>query len=63
MTQLTLPKNSPMLSKDFIYGVATASFQIEGSRISASPASGTLFAQPRGKSPIIRMVNVRVNMS
>jgi len=28
--KLTLPSNSPMLSKEFIYGVATASFQIEG---------------------------------
>jgi beta-glucosidase len=30
MTKLSLPSNSPMLSKDFIYGVATAAFQIEG---------------------------------
>lgn len=30
MTKLTLPKHSSMLSKDFIYGVATAAFQIEG---------------------------------
>lgn len=28
--KLTLPSNSSMLSKEFIYGVATASFQIEG---------------------------------
>jgi len=28
--KLTLPNNSKMNSKDFIYGVATASFQIEG---------------------------------
>ncbi len=28
--KLSLPKNSTMLSADFIYGVATASFQIEG---------------------------------
>lgn len=27
---ITLPENSPLLSKDFLYGVATASFQIEG---------------------------------
>jgi beta-glucosidase len=28
--KLTLPNNSAMLSQDFTYGVATASFQIEG---------------------------------
>jgi len=28
--KLSLPNNSVMLSTDFIYGVATASFQIEG---------------------------------
>lgn len=28
--KLTLPNKSKMNSKDFIYGVATASFQIEG---------------------------------
>ncbi|WDE01947.1 GH1 family beta-glucosidase [Thalassomonas actiniarum] len=30
MTKISLPVNSPMLSADFTYGVATASFQIEG---------------------------------
>ena len=30
MGKLTLPNNSAMLSQDFTYGVATASFQIEG---------------------------------
>ena len=30
--KLTLPAQSEMLSKDFIYGVATASFQIEGGK-------------------------------
>lgn len=30
MTNLSLPHQSPLLSKNFIYGVATASFQIEG---------------------------------
>ena len=29
-SKLTLPSHSPMLSKNFTYGVATASFQIEG---------------------------------
>lgn len=28
--QYTLPKNSKMLSKDFVFGVATSSYQIEG---------------------------------
>ena len=27
---ITLPTNSKMLSQDFIFGVATAAFQIEG---------------------------------
>lgn len=31
MQKLALPVNSPMQRKDFLYGVATASFQIEGS--------------------------------
>ena len=30
MTKLSLPPHSPLLSKNFVYGVATASFQIEG---------------------------------
>lgn len=30
MTKLSLPPHSPLLSKNFLYGVATASFQIEG---------------------------------
>lgn len=30
MKQLSLPANSPLLSKNFTFGVATASFQIEG---------------------------------
>ena len=30
MNKISLPKNSQMLKKDFTYGVATASFQIEG---------------------------------
>ncbi|MEM7418129.1 MAG: GH1 family beta-glucosidase [Pseudomonadota bacterium] len=32
MHKITLPANSLMLSKDFVYGVATSSFQIEGDR-------------------------------
>ena len=30
MTKLSLPSHSPLLTKNFVYGVATASFQIEG---------------------------------
>ena len=32
MQKINLPANSFMLSKDFLYGVATSSFQIEGDR-------------------------------
>lgn len=32
MKSLTLPKDSTLLTKDFLYGVATSSFQIEGAR-------------------------------
>ena len=32
MPNITLPANSLLLSKDFLYGVATSSFQIEGDR-------------------------------
>ncbi|HCM46480.1 MAG TPA: beta-glucosidase [Colwellia sp.] len=35
--KLTLPTQSKMLSKDFVYGVATASFQIEGGTKSRLP--------------------------
>lgn len=49
MTQLTLPKNSPMLSKDFIYGVATASFQIEGSADKRLPCIWDTFCATPGK--------------
>ncbi|PKH86675.1 GH1 family beta-glucosidase [Colwellia sp. Bg11-28] len=35
--KLTLPTQSKMLSKDFVYGVATASFQIEGGKASRLP--------------------------
>ena len=32
MQEINLPSNSMMLSKDFLFGVATSSFQIEGDR-------------------------------
>jgi len=49
MTQLTLPKNSTMLSKDFIYGVATASFQIEGAADKRLPCIWDTFCATPGK--------------
>tara|TARA_Y100000782_G_C10170242_1_gene259473 strand:+ start:1 stop:1329 length:1329 start_codon:yes stop_codon:yes gene_type:complete len=49
MTQLTLPKNSTMLSKDFIYGVATASFQIEGAADQRLPCIWDTFCATPGK--------------
>ena len=36
MTKISLPTCSPLLTKEFIYGVATASFQIEGGSTSKS---------------------------
>ena len=32
MPEINLPSTSAMLSKDFLFGVATSSFQIEGDR-------------------------------
>ena len=37
MKQLSLPANSPLLNKEFTFGVATASFQIEGAADSRLP--------------------------
>jgi beta-glucosidase len=34
MTKLTLPRDSKMLNEEFIFGIATSSFQIEGERAS-----------------------------
>ncbi len=47
--KLTLPAQSEMLSKDFIYGVATASFQIEGGKDSRLPCIWDTFCNTANK--------------
>jgi beta-glucosidase len=47
--KLTLPAQSEMLSKDFIYGVATASFQIEGGKESRLPCIWDTFCNMPNK--------------
>ncbi|NQZ24821.1 MAG: beta-glucosidase [Colwellia sp.] len=47
--KLTLPAQSKMLSQDFIYGVATASFQIEGGANSRLPCIWDTFCNTPGK--------------
>ena len=47
--KLTLPAQSEMLSKDFIYGVATASFQIEGGKDSRLPCIWDTFCNTENK--------------
>lgn len=49
MMKLSLPENSPMRSKDFIYGVATASFQIEGGVAERLPCIWDTFCATPGK--------------
>lgn len=49
MTTLALPNNSVMHSKDFIYGVATASFQIEGGIEDRLPCIWDTFCATEGK--------------
>lgn len=49
MTTLSLPLNSPMLSKEFTYGVATASFQIEGGADERLPCIWDTFCATPGK--------------
>lgn len=44
----TLPSNSPMMRKSFIYGVATSSFQIEGAHESRLPCIWDSFCQRVG---------------
>ncbi|MBE7213982.1 GH1 family beta-glucosidase [Shewanella benthica] len=46
--KIQLPKNSPMLSPLFTYGVATASFQIEGSATNRLPNIWDTFCQKPG---------------
>ena len=47
--KLTLPTQSTMLSKDFIYGVATASFQIEGGKDARLPCIWDTFCNTPNK--------------
>ncbi|WP_019026132.1 GH1 family beta-glucosidase [Colwellia piezophila] len=47
--KLTLPAQAKMLSKDFVYGVATASFQIEGGRESRLPCIWDTFCNTPNK--------------
>ncbi|MDT0596053.1 GH1 family beta-glucosidase [Glaciecola petra] len=49
MQKLALPFNSPMQQKDFLYGVATASFQIEGSADSRLPCIWDTFCATPNK--------------
>ncbi|MEW6998494.1 GH1 family beta-glucosidase [Colwelliaceae bacterium BS250] len=46
--KISLPQNSKMLSKDFLYGVATASFQIEGGIDSRLPCIWDTFCAQEG---------------
>ena len=48
-TKLTLPAHSKMLSKDFVYGVATAAFQIEGGKESRLPCIWDTFCDTPNK--------------
>jgi beta-glucosidase len=47
--KLSLPNNSAMVSTDFIYGVATASFQIEGGANNRLPCIWDTFCDTKGK--------------
>ncbi|NMP79549.1 beta-glucosidase [Pseudoalteromonas arctica] len=49
MTKISLPFNSPLLTKDFVYGVATASFQIEGGYEHRLPCIWDTFCSTAGK--------------
>ncbi len=49
MTQFQLPENSKLLSSDFILGVATAAFQIEGGAEHRLPSIWDTFCDTKGK--------------
>lgn len=49
MKKFTLPLNSPMTKSTFLYGVATASFQIEGAAESRLPCIWDTFCSQEGK--------------
>ena len=48
MREIHLPSDSKMLSKDFLYGVATSSFQIEGDRDGRADCIWDTFCQQAG---------------
>lgn len=48
MKTLNLPEQSPLLSSDFIYGVATSSFQIEGHTGKVQPCIWDTFCKKEG---------------
>lgn len=49
MRKITLPSHSPMTKPAFLYGVATASFQIEGAADSRLPCIWDTFCSQEGK--------------
>lgn len=49
MNKITLSPTSPLVKKSFLYGVATASFQIEGSADSRLPCIWDTFCETPGK--------------
>ncbi|MDO6834825.1 GH1 family beta-glucosidase [Pseudoalteromonas carrageenovora] len=49
MTKISLPSHSPLLTKEFVYGVATASFQIEGGYEHRLPCIWDTFCDTEGK--------------
>ncbi|MGQ4275734.1 GH1 family beta-glucosidase [Pseudidiomarina sp. E22-M8] len=49
MTQISLPKHSKLLSSDFLFGVATSSFQIEGAAAQREPSIWDTFCAEPGR--------------
>ena len=49
MTSIKLAENSPLLSKNFLFGTATSSFQIEGDAASRLPSIWDTFCATPGK--------------
>lgn len=49
MTKISLPKHSRLLSSDFLFGVATSSFQIEGAAALREPCIWDTFCAEPGR--------------
>jgi beta-glucosidase len=49
MRKISLPKHSKMLTEDFVFGVATSSFQIEGAADSREPSIWDTFCAEPGR--------------